>query len=142
LKKTAFRNRNYVDFVRKLRRWKHGVDLPEGHVPVSTFVLMRRGRILGACTLRHCLTDALREYGGHISYGVRPSERGKGYATLMLTRMLQEATERGLERVLLTCASDNPASARVIEKNGGILESEGFTEEAGKSVRRYWIELC
>jgi len=134
-------NQDYVQFVRKLRRWQQGVDLPEGYAPGSTFALVSGRRILGACSLRHTLTPALRDFGGHVSYGVRPSERGKGYASLMLRLMLEEARTLGIERVLVTCAADNLASRRVIEKSGGVLESESFSEQAGQITRRYWIEL-
>jgi len=132
-------HRDYIGFVRKLRRWEQGIDLPEGYVSESKFVLVRGSRILGACSLRHHLTAALRDFGGHVAYGVRPSERGKGYASLMLQFMLEEAQRRGIERVLVTCASENLASRRVIEKNGGLLESESFSEQAGRMTRRYWI---
>jgi predicted acetyltransferase len=134
-------NRDYVGFVRKLRGWEQGIGLPEGYVPQSVFVLVRGRRILGACSLRHYLTPALRDFGGHASYAVRPSERGKGYASFTLRLTLEEAQRRGIERVLVTCASENLASRRVIEKNGGVLESESFSEQAGRITRRYWIEL-
>ena len=45
----------------------------------------------------------------------------------------------GLTRVLVTCDRDNASSARVIEKNGGVFESE--VEFDGAHNRRYWIEL-
>ncbi len=43
----------------------------------------------------------------------------------------------------LTCDKDNIASARVIQKNGGVLESEYWWEEHGAKVmvQRYWIDL-
>ena len=105
------------------------------------FVLVRGRRIVGACSLRHELTDALRDFGGHVGYGVRPSERGKGYASLMLKLVLREARRRGIRRVLLTCDSDNAASRRVIEKAGGVLDSQSFSDRAGRMTRRYWIEV-
>ncbi len=40
-----------------------------------------------------------------------------------------------MKRVLLVCVADNEASARTIERNGGVLE------EVRDSVSRYWIEL-
>ena len=134
-------HRDYIGFVQKLRRWEQGIDLPEGYVPESKFVLVRGSRILGACSLRHYLTAALRDFGGHVSYGVRPFERGRGYASLMLQLVLEETQRRGIERVLVTCASENLASRRVIEKNGGVLDSESFSEQAGRMTRRYWIVL-
>jgi predicted acetyltransferase len=83
----------------------------------------------------------LAHEGGHIGYGVRPSERGKGYGTEVCRRTLEAARGLGLARVLITCDTDNPASARIIEKNGGVLENEVRSRETGKMKRRYWVTL-
>ena len=40
----------------------------------------------------------------------------------------------------MVCDRDNRASARTIEKNGGVLENEIWTE-AGP-VLRFWIDLA
>lgn len=67
---------------------------PEDRVPASLFFLIdtTRDRILGALDLRHTIEhDFLREIGGHIGYGIRPSERRKGYATEALRLGMQEA---------------------------------------------------
>ena len=79
-------------------------------------------------------------HGGHIGDGIRPSERGKGFATRMIALALEKCVELGLERVLMVCDQDNPASARTIVKNGGVLENEVMDEE-GRWEQRYWIEL-
>jgi predicted acetyltransferase len=110
-------------FVAKLRTEAEGRGLPEGYVPASTYWLVCGGRVIGTCNLRHRLTEALRDFGGHIGYSVRPSERRKGYGTRMLKLALEEARLLGVRRALVTCAADNIASARVIENNGGVLDS-------------------
>ncbi|MHB8934154.1 MAG: GNAT family N-acetyltransferase, partial [Bellilinea sp.] len=91
--------------------------------------------------LRHRLTPLLEEEGGHIGYDIRPSERGKGYATLLLALTLEKARESGMAGVLVTCDEDNIASARVIEKNKGQLLNTVVSQTSGKQVRRYWIDL-
>jgi len=78
-------------------------------------------------------------YGGHIGYGIRPSERQKGYATTGLQLALEEARKRGLDQVLLTCGVDNLASRRVILANGG-QEIEP-TVRNGRETRRFIISL-
>jgi len=40
--------------------------------------------LLGRLSIRHELTDALRELGGHIGYVVRPSACRQGHANAML----------------------------------------------------------
>ena len=46
-----------------------------------------------------------------------------------------------MDRVLLTCESDNVASARVIEKCGGRLEDVRLSRVTDKPINRYWIDL-
>lgn len=114
---------------------------PEWRVAESVYVLKdETGRIYGMATLRHGLNDALLVRGGHIGYGIRPTERGKGYGTKQLFLLLPECYKLGIERVLITCDKDNPASARVILKNGGVLENE-LTESDCNILQRYWINL-
>ncbi len=94
---------------------------------------------LGSISFRHELTDWLRDFGGHIGYGIRPSARGRGIATWALGRTLDLARSRGYERVLVVCREDNAASARVIERNGGRLEDR--RRNGDQLLRRYWIAL-
>ena len=139
-----FKNTGSKAFAKQVQRARdqsEGRNLPDGYVPGSTYWLVRGRRILGTCNLRHELNNKLRAFGGHIGYSVRPSERNKGYATLMLKLALEKARELGIERALVTCEKDNIASVRVIEKNGGVLDSENIADQTGKMTQRYWIEL-
>ena len=94
---------------------------------------------LGAITLRHALSEILLRGAGHIGYGIRPSARRRGLATWALAAVLPEARALGLDRVLVACDVGNVASARTIEKCGGLLEDVRDTE-LGRT-RRYWITL-
>lgn len=51
-----------------------------------------------------------------------PSARRRGLATWVLGRMLGEARVLGLDRALTICDVDNIASAKTIERHGGVLE--------------------
>ncbi|WP_375268322.1 GNAT family N-acetyltransferase [Phenylobacterium sp.] len=80
---------------------------------------------------------------GHIGYAVPPWRRGRGYATEGLKLLLPEARARGLDHVELTTEADNPASQRVVVKNGGRVvarESSG-TLHGGAEVIRWRIDL-
>ena len=128
--------------VQQLKNASKGIGLPDGHVPHSTFWLVKdSSRLLGVSNLRHKLTKEMEIVGGHIGYSVRPSERGKGYATLLLSLTLDKASEIGLNRVLVTCSKSNIASERVIQKNAGIFESEVSSHDGDLITRRYWISL-
>ena len=98
--------------------------------------IVEDGQVLGGIVLRHVFDDNL----GHIGYGVRPTARHRGLASWALGQMLEEArTALGVDRVLIPCRADNLASARAIERNGGVLEGIRDTEHG--PVRRYWIAL-
>jgi predicted acetyltransferase len=101
--------------------------------------IVENDRMLGAIALRHELNDFLITLGGHIGYGVRPSERRRGLATFALHQTLASARDSGLDRVLITCTLDNTASARTIERAGGLLEDIRATDWG--PVKRYWIKL-
>jgi predicted acetyltransferase len=57
-----------------------------------------------------------------------------------LSQALVVARSQGVDRVLVTCFEDNAASARVIEKCGGVLEDVITIEHDARGLRRYWIE--
>ena len=133
------------DFPALLARLSDAADgkgICENLVPHTTYWMVdAAGEIVGVANLRHRLNDHLLLEGGHIGYSIRPSLRGRGLATRQLALALEAAGRRGLRRVLVVCERDNPASARVIEKNGGRMAGEVTAEETGKLMRRYWIEL-
>jgi len=133
---------NFRKYVRDRLDWKEGKSLPEGWVPASTFWLTRGDNVIvGTSSLRHKLTEHLRNIGGHIGFNIRPSQRQKGYGTAILALTLEKAGELGLKQVLVTCDENNIASAKVIEKNGGILEDKYSNDELEQAKRRYWIDL-
>jgi predicted acetyltransferase len=99
-----------------------GAPLPEHGSPRW---IVEDGQVLGAIALRHYFDDRI----DHIGYGIRPSARRRGLASWALGEMLVEARiALGLERVLVPCLANNVASARTIERNGGILKGIRDTE--------------
>ena len=112
----------------------------EGWVPSSPLLgVDEKGRLVGFIDIRHRLNDYLAEFGGHIGYSVRKSERRRGYATQMLTNALDVAKSLGIDRVLLTCEKDNTASSATMIKCGAVLENEVY--EDGTLIQRYWIDI-
>ena len=80
---------------------------------------------------------------GHVGYGVVPWKQRRGYATEALRQLLPEAKALGLPFVYVTTTTDNVASQRVIEANGGIL-LDRFTfnvSHGGGDGLRYKIDL-
>jgi predicted acetyltransferase len=108
-------------------------------VPGTFLVGVVGDTIVGRLSLRHWLNDKLAAVGGHIGYGVRPSQRRRGYATEMLRRSLPLCAALGIERALVTCDVDNVGSRKVIERCGGELENITDNPEYAVQKRRYWI---
>lgn len=59
----------------------------------------------------------------------------------MLTQALRVCPLLGIQRVLVTCDTDNPGSQKVIEGCGGILENLTNDPQLRVQKRRYWIDL-
>lgn len=126
------------EYVSLVHGWEDGIDLPDGFVKHAELVAEVDGDIVGRTSIRFELNEFLRTLGGHIGYAVRPSFRRQGYATEILKQSLVLARARGIDPVLVTCDDDNIASAKVIEANGGRLESV-VPGEADVPKRRYWL---
>ncbi|MGH3489546.1 MAG: GNAT family N-acetyltransferase [Actinopolymorphaceae bacterium] len=106
---------------------------PDGLVPATTLWWVDGSTYLGRLAIRHRLTPFLLEQGGHIGYDVRPTARRRGHATAMLRDALPVANRLGIDRVLVTCDTDNVASRKVIEAAGGAFEDQRHDK------LRFWL---
>ena len=122
----------HIDSIRKIKS--------EDDIQTSTFFSKRLsdGKLIGCIKFHHSLNDELKN-GGHIAYGIRPSERRKGYGTKQLKLILNFAKQSGLQEVIVACDKDNVASAKTAMSCGGILQKE-FTEN-GVIKQHYSFEL-
>ena len=116
------------------------------HLPCLYYGLYRQDgddcRLLGIIQIRLALNDYLREFGGHIGYCVRPSERRKGYAKAMLREALEICRAEGIREVMISCLTDNIGSAKTIEGCGGKFEKTVYDATLYKAaLKRYWIFL-
>lgn len=130
------------EWFREIERYSNASTCPTDKVPSYTYIALRLSdnRIVGICDLRHHINHpVLSLWGGHIGYSVRPNERRKGYGKEMLRLVLKEARALGLERVMITCYSDNIASEKTIIANGGVFEKDVIVDN--EVIKRYWIEL-
>lgn len=138
----ALPRKDFPAYIQKLVKLSAAIDLPPGFVPMTTYWMVSPDQtILGVSKLRHHLTPSLENHGGHIGYVIRPSHRRKGYGSLILALTLEKSQDLGIERVRITCDTDNIGSARIIEKNGGILSGQMTYEGSGNQISQYWIEF-
>lgn len=116
---------DYDAWLEKIR--KDRICIPsEERVPAETYYLIREedNRIVGMINIRLTLNKRLEECGGHIGYGIRPSERQKGYNKINLYLALVRCQKLGIETVYLDCDIDNTASYKTMEALGGIRIKE------------------
>ena len=128
----------------QITNFRDGTNLPAHYVRATYLWLIDDDEFVGKVSIRHSLTPDLLRYGGNIGYGIRYSKWNMGYGTIMLAKALLYAKETiGLDKALTTCNDDNIGSARVIEKNGGVLQDKIVNCIDGKEflTRRYWISL-
>lgn len=138
---------DHTDFSALVQRCRddangNGTPMPgkRVRVPNSTLWLVNdKNKILGVVNIRHQLDDTLRNVGGHIGFGIRPSERRKGYASLILELALEEIQKMGINDVMVSCFKNNPGSSKSILRNGGVLTKE--QPYKGKVVQKYWIRF-
>lgn len=133
--------KNYDLWLTEMRNRHSGKNLPDGYVRENFYLCYDKMRLVGVFSLKFELTEFLLNYGGHVGYAVRPSERNRGLATQMLRQGLVLAKEFGLKCVLCVCDNDNYASERVILKNGGQFENELYDTNEAITVKRFWIQL-
>lgn len=133
---------NYEEWIKKISNESLGINLLVGRVPSTVYFLMNDNKILGHISIRHNInTEFLSKIGGHIGYGIRPSERKKGYATIMLNLALEKCKELGLEEVEITCKEENVASAKTIENNCGKLIEKVYIPEEQIQYKKYLINV-
>ena len=126
---------NYEDWLR------HKYIPHYGSVDEAVFLAFDSvGKLVGISDIRLGTNDFIQTFAGQIGYSVLPSQRKRGYASEILKLTLIEAAKYGLSKILITCNEPNIASAKVIEKNDGVLEKiiphPGFS-----NVKRYYIDL-
>lgn len=114
-----------------------------GRCQYKTFLLIRKNdnKIIGTINIRWNLSEEMKKFAGNIGYGIRPTERRKGYNKINLYLGLIEAKKVGLDRVMLDCETKNLASSKTMEALGGKLERTEIDPDDGILTSVYWIDV-
>jgi predicted acetyltransferase len=127
----------YVDLMNERAA---GRNLPDGWVRADEFWIVENDEVVGSLNVRHELNERLLQMGGHIGYSTHPSHRGRGIATFALKNGLAILANLGIAEALVTCAAENTASIRVIEKFHALrIEDCEFPGRPDLTRRRYLL---
>jgi len=108
-----------------------GIGLKAGHVPDTYFFLWLDDTVIGLYKVRHYLNEGLRNGSGHIGYGILPAYRGKGYGAKGLALAIQECKQlmpENEDEIYMSCLMSNPASLKVMLKNGAYIHHQDDKE--------------
>ena len=81
------------------------------------------------------------QFGGHIGYGIRPTERRKGYNKINLYLGMIEAKKVGSDNVMLDCDVNNLGSDKTLKALGGKLERTEIDPSDGILTNVYWFNV-
>jgi len=136
--------KNYEKWLEKLELMKNIETCPSDRCIGREYFLIRESdnKLVGMINLRWNLNEWMLTYGGHIGYGIRPTERRKGYNKINLYLCLLKAKEFGLDKVLLTASDNNLGSISTIKALGGVLENKVESYKDSNDITgRYWIDV-
>lgn len=136
-------NESVEQWLADVRSYTDPATVPEGKVQATQFLGVREsdGKVVGMIQVRHYFNEYLEKYAGHIGYSTRPGERRKGYAREMLRLALPYCKSIGVDKVLIACEPDNPASRATILANGGVYEKTVHEPGEDIDLERYLITL-
>ena len=132
---------NYENWLKKKVREEIEVYSGEKYTEKTYILVDENNYIYGACNIRYPLVGNLFNLGGNIGYAIRPNERGKGYGVELLKLAMLKCKELGLDKILITARVNNVQSNKLIEKCGGVLDTDYLDEMSGIMFHRYWINL-
>ena len=114
-----------------------------GRCQSKTFLLISENddRIIGAINVRWNLPESMKQFGGNIGYGIRPTERRKGYNKINLYLGLIEAQKLGLNLVMLDCDVNNLGSVKTMQALDGKLERTEVDPSDGILTSVYWFDV-
>lgn len=136
LRRYSFSQKRKVSY----KEWLKWID-DDRNAGQELFFLVNGKMMLGAVSIRPKKDAENIGLDGHIGFGIRPSERNKGYATKILSMALLIIKNYGIGQAIITCDKKNIGSSKTIQNNGGILKNEVVGEKNGNIIQVYYIQL-
>jgi len=135
--KNSWKFEEWLDIVTRMSNDELVKTIDPSFVPATQFLVYRKNdnKLVGVISYRRKLNTFLRNFGGNIGYSVRPSERGKGYATTMVLLAITWAKKNSINcPIVISCLENNIASEKVILKCGLKYETTNIMENPNDPV--------
>lgn len=136
--------KNFTDFIEDLNKGRRHLHKPFADwaepVPETVLWLVKENKFIGTFLIRQRLNWHLEKWGGHISFVIRPSMRGKGFGKKILHKGMPYASYLGIDRALITLNPKNRQGIRIVEFCGGTFEDETPETDKFPSRLRYWLK--
>lgn len=112
---------DYKDWIKQEIDISKGINMPEGYVPCTTYVLYIDDIPVGYGRVRHSSTEHLEKVigAGNLGYGIAKSHRGKGYGNILFKELLKKCKRIGYKQIKLFPLKENVATIKIMLKNGG-----------------------
>lgn len=131
---------------KNIEQWKKGIKKLEikpakNQVKTQQFLIIDKSAYLvGVIDFKYYLLPYQEINGGHVSYSIRKSERGKGYAREALENIKIFARKHtDLKEIILTCDEKNILSKKVILSCGGVYQKQVIINK--RIIEHYIINL-
>ncbi len=133
---------DYKNILRELTNRKKGnhEDL-DWYKDSYYFLAFVDNNLIGIGCIRNHLTKKGCDIWGNIAYGVRPTERKKGYATKIAEQLVTKCKELGMNEVILCHYEDNIISPKIFNKIGAEYTNTTNSTVGNKKIKRYKIVL-
>lgn len=105
------------------------------------FLAFDDDNLIGLGCIRNNLTTKGYEVWGNIAYGVRPSQRKKGYGTKIAEQLVYKCKELKMKEIILCHYEDNIISPKIFNKIGAKYTNSVDSTVNDKKIKRYKIIL-
>lgn len=128
---------DYSRWLAIVERHRRGL-IRGSELPQSFYFLKCDDVLVGAVSLRDKIR--INEVRGHISYGIHPAYRRRGYGKMALRLALKKTKEDfKISSVQIICNADNHSSQKIIEDCGGVFVRHTYKNDI--LVHVYYFDM-
>lgn len=137
-------DQNFESFIEKVNNGKRHLHKPYEDwiepVPETVLWLTKDNEFIGTLNIRHRLNWHLEKWGGHVSFIIRPSMRGKGFGKKLLQKAIPYISYFGIDRALITVDPNDISANKIVKFCGGFLDDTLPATDKFPARNRYWLD--